>query len=361
MRLRVGLISPPFESVPPRLYGGTERVVFELARGLQSRHVETTVFASGDSTVPGRLVPVTPEALRLRVPPIGDPAAHLLSMLEIVARHADEFDLIHNHCDGWMLPLHRMTQTPIVTTLHGRLDLPDIPLPLETCKLGRYISISDSQRSPARNLNWVATIHHGLDLSRFQFHPRPGGYLAFLGRIAFEKRPDLAIAIARRAGVPLKIAAKVEPGRDQEYFDAMIRPHVDGRNVEFLGEISESEKSEFLGGALGLAFPIDWPEPFGLVMIESLACGTPVLARPLGSVPEVLRDGTTGFIDLDVTRLADRVRDLETLDRMACRRWIVERFSIERMVEDHLHVYHQAIGDRRNLVHPIGLARAGHS
>jgi glycosyltransferase involved in cell wall biosynthesis len=359
MRLRVALLAPPFESVPPRLYGGTERVVFELARGLQARHVETTVFASGDSTVPGRLVPVTGTALRLRQPPVFDVAAHQLQMLAIVAEHASEFDVIHNHNDGWMLPLHRMTTTPMLTTLHGRLDLPDLQLSLRAFREGKFISISDSQRHPAPGLNWAGTIHHGLDLTRFQFHPEPGKYLAFLGRISFEKRPDLAIQIAKQAGVPLKIAAKVETGRDQEYFESMIRPHIDGRNVEFIGEISESEKSEFLGGALGLVFPIDWPEPFGLVMIESLACGTPVLARPMGSVPEILKDCTTGYLDLDTSRLARRVHDLERIDRIGCRRWVNERFSVERMVEDHLNVYHRALGDRRNLVHSVGFARVG--
>jgi glycosyltransferase involved in cell wall biosynthesis len=359
MRLRVALLAPPFESVPPRLYGGTERVVHELVRGLQARHVETTVFASGDSTVPGRLVSVTPTALRLREPPVFDVSAHQLRMLAIVADYASEFDIIHNHNDRWMLPLLRMTNTPLLTTLHGRLDLPELQLGLRAFPEGQFISISDSQRHPAPGLHWAGTIHHGIDLSRFQFTPEPGDYLAFLGRISFEKRPDLAIAIAHQAGIPLKIAAKIETGRDREYFESMIRPHIDGRNIEFVGEISESEKSEFLGGALGLVFPIDWPEPFGLVMIESLACGTPVLARPMGSVPEILRDGTTGFLEMDISRLADRVKDLDRIDRIGCRRWVKEHFSVERMVEDHLHVYHRAVGDRRNLLHSVGLARVG--
>ncbi|MBU6374526.1 MAG: glycosyltransferase family 4 protein [Bdellovibrionales bacterium] len=349
----MALLAPPFESVPPLLYGGTERVVHELARGLHSQHIETTVFASADSTVPGRLIPVTPSALRLRNPAIHDPAPHLLDMLATVATHADDFDIIHNHNDLWMLPLHRMTKTPMVTTLHGRLDIPDIILPLRSFKEARYISISDSQRDPVRTLSWISTIHHGVDLRRFQFHPKPGNYLAFLGRISHEKRPDLAIEIAKKADIPLKIAAKIEKGRDQDYFDALIRPHIDGRQVEFIGEISESEKSEFLGNALGLVFPIDWPEPFGLVMIESLAFGTPVLARPLGSVPEILKDGVTGYMSLDIHELARRARELEHIDRSRCRRWVSERFSMERMVEDHIHVYKKAIRDRRHLIHSL--------
>ncbi len=353
MRLRIALIAPPYESVPPKLYGGTERVVHELACGLQSRHVETTVIGAGDSTVPGRLIASTPQALRLRPAPASDPALHQLASLALAASIADDFDLIHNHNDGWMLPLLRMSRTPVLTTLHGRLDQADLQMPLRAYSEARFIAISESQRSQGPALKWAATIPHGLDLSRFRFHPKPGKYLAFLGRITPEKRPDLAIRMALKADIPLKIAAKVEAGRDQEYFDAVIRPHLDGRQVEFIGEISESEKSEFLGNALALAFPIDWPEPFGLVMIESLACGTPVLARPMGSVPEVLSDGKTGFIDLDVDRLAARVRDLDKISRLECRAWVAERFSIDRMVEDHLRAYHQAISDRRNLVHSV--------
>ncbi|MEN9723378.1 MAG: hypothetical protein RJB38_1364 [Pseudomonadota bacterium] len=360
MKLRVALLAPPFESVPPKLYGGTERVVHELARGLHARQIETTVFASADSTVPGALVPIAPSALRLRQPPVHDAASFQLHALAQIAERLEGFDVIHNHNDAWMLPLHAMTDTPMLTTLHGRLDIPELQLPLKSFRGAQFISISDAQRLPAPSLPWMATIHHGIDLQRFTFEPRPGKYLAFLGRISIEKRPDLAIEIAKRAGIPLKIAAKIEPGRDHEYFRERIEPHIDGKNVEFIGEISESEKSEFLGGALGLAFPIDWPEPFGLVMIESLACGTPVLARPFGSVFEVLKNGTTGFIDADVSVLARKALELESFSRTGCRRWVAERFSLERMVEDHLNVYQRAISDRRDLLHSVGFARAHH-
>lgn len=351
MRLRVALLAPPYESVPPLLYGGTERVVHELARGLYMRNIETTVFASADSTVPGQLIPITPTALRLQKPSVKDSSPHQLKILAEVAKHLEDYDLIHNHNDSWMLPLQKMTQTPLITTLHGRLDVPDVQLPLKAYKDARFISISQSQRKPAHSLPWIANIYHGVDLKRFQFHPKPGKYLAFLGRITFEKRPDLAIKIAKKAGIPLKIAAKIDEGPDQIYFETHIQPHLDGKNVEYLGEISESEKSDFLGNSLGLTFPIDWPEPFGLVMIESLACGTPVLARPLGSVPEILKDGVTGYVDLNVDRLAARAKDLESINRITCRQWVQDRFSVERMVEDHLNVYHRAIVDRRNLLH----------
>jgi glycosyltransferase involved in cell wall biosynthesis len=346
VKLRVGLVAPLYESVPPRLYGGTERVVHELARGLHAANIETVVFASGDSTVPGRLIAPTPEALRLKSPPIQDAGPYQMRLLQAVQHHAADLDLIHNHNDYWMLPLEQMTRKPLVTTLHGRLDLPELPLALGAFPDAHYISISDSQRTPVPSLPWLRTIHHGIDLARFRFSPRPGGYLAFLGRISPEKRPDLAIRIAQQSGIPLKIAAKLEPGKDTEYFEAALKPHLDGRFIEYVGEISEPEKSDFLGNALGLAFPIDWPEPFGLVMIEALACGTPVLARPLGSVPEILTDGVTGFIDSDVQVLAQRALDLPSLDRLKCREIAARRFSIDRMIQDHLEAYRWVLESR---------------
>jgi glycosyltransferase involved in cell wall biosynthesis len=314
-------------------------VVAEIARGLHAAHVETIVFASGDSVVPGRLVATAPEALRLCEPPIPDAGPYQLRMLDLVQRHARDLDLLHNHNDYSMLPLHRMTRTPMVTTLHGRLDVPGLSMALHSIPEATFISISDSQRQPIPDIRWRRTIHHGIDLSRFRFHPKPGAYLAFLGRISPEKRPDLAIEIAKMSGIPLKIAAKIEPGKDRDYHDAKIAPQIDGRFIEYVGEISESEKSDFLGGALGLAFPIDWPEPFGLVMIESLACGTPVLARPFGSVPEILEDGVTGFIRSDIGELARRALELASLDRHRCRQEVATRFSIERMTREHLEVY----------------------
>jgi glycosyltransferase involved in cell wall biosynthesis len=311
---------------------------------LERAGVDVTVFASGDSEPEGgRLVPTVSEALRLHSVPIADPIPYHLSVLAQIAKRAKqgEFDLIHNHHDYWLMPLSSMVSTPVLTTLHGRLDLPDTLHAFDAFPENYFVSISDAQRKPLPHLNWVRTIHHGLDLDSLKFCPKPGGYLAFLGRITPDKRPEWAIEIAQRAGVPLKIAAKIEGKDSQHYFDQFILPHVDGRNVEYLGEISEAEKSDFLGHALGLVFPIDWPEPFGLVVAESLACGTPVLARPCGSIPELLESGRTGFCAWDIRELAARVADLETIDRLGCRQWVESRFSLERMTEDYIDVYQQ--------------------
>ncbi len=348
--LRVALVSPPFESVPPRLYGGTERVVNHLASGLSALGHEVTVFASGDSCPDGGvLVPYTEVALRLRNPCVSDFVPYHLKLLAEVAERAQggRFDVIHNHDDYWLMPLSKMVSTPVLTTLHGRLDLPDIAQAYLSYPQNYFISISDSQRSQLPGLQWLKTIHHGIDLSRLKFHARPGQYLAFLGRITSEKRPEWAIEIAQRAGIPLKIAAKVEGRESQEYYDTFIKPHVDGRNIEFIGEISDTEKSDFLGNALGLVFPIDWPEPFGLVVAESLACGTPVLARPCGSMNELLENGVTGFSSWDIGILAQQAAELPSLDRRLCRQWVEDHFSLERMTEDYIDAYKQLTRLRR--------------
>ncbi|MGZ3688088.1 MAG: glycosyltransferase family 4 protein, partial [Bdellovibrionota bacterium] len=329
--MRVALISPLFESVPPRLYGGTERVVYNLCRGLTEANVEVTLFASGDSFAEGSLVPVIDESLRLRRAAVQDPITYNFKMLSEVARRAHEFDVIHNHHDYWMLPLSEMTQTPLLTTLHGRLDLPEFPVAFGAFPHTHYVSISDAQRRPAPWLNWSGTIHHGIDAKDFELREKPGKYLAFLGRMSPEKRPDLAIEIAKRSGVPLKMAAKIDGPKDQDFYDRYVKQHVDGKFIEYVGEISESDKSDFLGNALALVFPIDWPEPFGLVVIESLACGTPVLARPMGSMPELLCDGVTGYCHADVKKLASHVPNLASLSRRKCREWVETRFSLQRM------------------------------
>lgn len=363
--MRVALISPLIESVPPRLYGGTERVVYNLCRGLTEADVEVTLFASGDSSVEGRVVPVVEEALRLSKIPITDINPYNLKQLATVATHAGEFDVIHNHNDYWMLPLSRMTDTPVLTTTHGRMDLPDLPAVFRSYPEMSYVSISDAQRGPLKGLRWLRTIYHGLDLDEFTFYEKPGKYLAFLGRIDLNKRPDFAIEIARRSGIPLKIAAKIEEGAGREFYEARVRPHVDGKFIEYVGEISEHEKSDFLGNALALCFPIDWPEPFGLVMIESLACGTPVLARPCGSVPELLRDGVTGFINPDVEVLATKARELPGISRKGCRQWVADKFSLRRMTEEYIHVYRHLIQfasanrNRRNFLHSVERAADG--
>lgn len=358
--MRIAMTSPLFESVPPRLYGGTERVIYNLCKGLTDANIEVVLFASGDSTVEGKVFPIVDEALRLRRVPVRDPIAYNLKMLASVARYAGDFDIIHNHHDYWMLPLSEMTATPLLSTMHGRMDLPDLPAALLEFPNSYYVSISNDQRRPLRQLQWVKTIHHGIDTSEMEFYSTPGQYLAFLGRISPEKRPDWAIEIAKRSGVPLKIAAKIEGKESHDYFDSYIKPHVDGKFIEFVGEISESEKPEFLGKALALVFPIDWPEPFGLVVIESLAFGTPVLARPCGSMPEILRDGVTGYSNLDIQILAQRVNDVHQMDRRKCRQWVEQHFSLKRMTEDYIHVYRHLAAKRFgtsrhrwNFLHPV--------
>jgi glycosyltransferase involved in cell wall biosynthesis len=362
------MISPLYESVPPRLYGGTERVIYNLCRGLSNSDIEITLFASGDSNPSCELIPVVDEALRLKEKPVLDPTAYNYKMLSMVAKRAKEFDVIHNHHDYWMLPLTAMTQTPMVTTLHGRIDLPDQPAAFSSFPKSFYVSISDSQRRPMPHLRWLNTIHHGIPVNEFKFYSKPGKYLAFLGRINIEKRPEWAIEMAYRSGVPLKIAAKIEGKESQEYYDRLIKPHVDGKFIEYVGEISESEKSDFLGNALALAFPIDWPEPFGLVVIEALACGTPVLARPCGSMPELLRNGVTGFSHLDLKVLSNRVNDISKLDRAACRNWVERKFSLQRMTEDYINVYRHVATQRTrsdrnrwNFLYPVQRIADGNS
>lgn len=341
--MKVALLAPLFESVPPRFYGGTERVVANLCKGLQSRGIDVTLFATHDSTIDVKKISVSKEALRLRKKQVVDQVPHHLKMLATVGKHASEFDIIHNHHDYWMLPLSFITRHPLLTTLHGQLQIPDIAYAFESFENCAYVSISNSQRPPLSHLPWVSTIYHGIDVDQFQFYEDPGKYLAFLGRISPEKKPEWAIEIAKKSGVPLKIAAKIEGKAGQDYFDQVIKKEIDGKFIEYVGEISENEKSEFLGNALGLTFPIDWPEPFGLVVIESLACGTPVLARPMGSVPELLRDGFTGFCDLNIQTLAKKVSMLHRISRSQCRAWVEQRFSLHRMTEDYIHVYRSLI------------------
>ncbi len=358
--MRVAMLSPLFESVPPRLYGGTERVISNLCRGLKDAHIEVVLFGSGDSCIEGQTIPVVEKALRLRKERVVDSASYSFRMLSMVAERAHEFDMIHNHHDYWMLPLSRLTQTPLVTTLHGRLDHPDLVAAYSSFPECSYVSISDCQADFLKSITWERTIYHGINVNDFVFHKNPGKYLAFLGRISAEKRPEWAIEIALQSGVPLKIAAKIEGIESQQYYDTFVKPYVDGKFIEYVGEITEAEKSEFLGNALALAFPIDWPEPFGLVMIESLACGTPVLARPSGAVPEILQDGITGYVDKDIQKLASRVKDIIKIDRNHCREWVKKNFSLQRMTEDYIRVYRHvaakgAGSDRHrwNILHPV--------
>jgi glycosyltransferase involved in cell wall biosynthesis len=335
--LKIAQVAPLFESVPPAHYGGTERVVANLADELVRSGHDVTLFASADSRTRATLVPICPRALRLDTECRDQLAWHVL-MLESVAARAEQFDLLHFHIGHFHFPLLRRLEVPHVTTLHGRLDLPELgPLYDEFSEMP-LISISDAQRQPLAAANWIATIHHGLPETLFTFQPEPGEYLAFLGRISPEKRVDRAIAIATALGWPLRIAAKVDPA-DIGYFERDVRPLLANPLVQFIGEIGDREKNGFLGRARALLFPIDWPEPFGLVMIEALACGTPIVAFRAGSVEEVVEPGRTGFIvDTEEEAIAATKRAV-TIDRRSCRRSFEQRFTARRMVERHVSVY----------------------
>lgn len=338
--MRIAQVAPLYESVPPKLYGGTERVVAYLTDECVRQGHDVTLFASGDSVTRAALVPICERSLRLEEEKIGAPLAHHIRMLEMVAREASNFDIVHFHIDYLHFPVTRRQGIASVTTLHGRLDIPDLhPLFREFADMP-LVSISDAQREPMPWASWIQTIHHGLPENLYRPQEGPGKYLAFLGRISPEKRLDRAIEIARSAGIPLKIAAKID-GTDREYFDVKIRKLLDDPLVEYIGEIGESEKSEFLGNACALVFPIDWPEPFGLVMIEAMACGTPVVAYRWGSVPEIVDHGVTGFTVDNFHEAVNAVQRACSLDRIAIRRVFEERFSVSRMASNYLSVYRQ--------------------
>jgi glycosyltransferase involved in cell wall biosynthesis len=339
--LRIAQVAPLSESVPPKLYGGTERVVSTLTEELVRQGHDVTLFASGDSRTSATLVAPVPRALRLSK--CVDPLALHLLLVEQVAQRADEFDIIHFHTAPLHFSIARRLTVPHVTTLHGRLDLPELASLYNEFNDIPFVSVSDAQRAPLPRQNWIGTVHHGLPNRELQFGTGSGGYLAFLGRISPEKRVDRAIAIAKACGCPLKIAAKVDPA-DERYFEREIKPLLDHPLVEYCGEISERQKGEFLGGATALLFPIDWPEPFGLVMIESLACGTPVVAIRGGSVQEVLEHGVSGFICDNLDEAIDATRRIHTLDRRACRRAFERRFSATRMAEEYVRLYRRLAG-----------------
>ena len=298
---------------------------------------EVTLFASGDSQTAARLVAVTPKALRLGEED-ADPYVSLMLELGMVFDEADQFDVIHSHVDYFALPFARHVTTPVVTTLHGRLDLPGLPTIYERYGEAPVVSISDSQREPLPGANWVATVYNGTDLRRFTFNERGGDTFAFVGRICPEKNIEGAIAIARRTGVPLRIAAKVDPA-DADYHETVIEPLIDGRLVEYLGELGDEDKNELLGSSRALLFPVDWPEPFGLAMAEAMACGTPVLALRRGSVPEVVEDGVTGFVRDSEDELAAVAHDVDRLSRRACRQRVESHFSVDVMTDGYEAVY----------------------
>jgi glycosyltransferase involved in cell wall biosynthesis len=333
----IAQIAPLAEAVPPRFYGGTERVIHWLTEELVALGHDVTLFASGDSVTSARLESVWPRALRLDGS-VRDPNALHMAMLERVRQQANEFDFLHFHLDYYPFSLFCRQPVPFVTTLHGRLDLPEHEPVFATFPSLPVISISDSQRRPVAQANWIKTIYHGLPRELLMPVPATPGYFAFLGRIAPEKGIDRAISIARRCGVPLRIAAKVDK-MDREYFNEKIRPQLDGRSVEYIGEITDREKSEFLSGAVALLDPIDWPEPFGIVMIEAMACGTPVIAFNRGSIPEVIDEGVTGFIVEDEEGSIGAFNRLSQLSREKIRQRFEQRFTARRMALEYLAAY----------------------
>jgi glycosyltransferase involved in cell wall biosynthesis len=335
--MHIAQIAPLTEAVPPKLYGGTERVVSWLTEELIALGHEVTLFASGDSQTSAKLEAMWPRALRLDGA-VRDPNALHMMMLERVYQRSSDFDVLHFHLDYYPFSLFSRQATPFVTTLHGRLDLPEHQPVFDTFNTVPVVSISDSQRRPLPQAHWVRTVHHGLPDRLLMPKSIKPSYFAFLGRIAPEKGIDRAIRIAEHCGVPLKVAAKVDRA-DQDYYDEQIRPMMKGANVEFIGEINDKDKSEFLSGAVALLVPIDWPEPFGLVMIEAMACGTPVIAFNRGSVPEVIDDGLTGFIVEDINGAIGAVDRLDHLSRAKIRGQFEKRFTARRMAQDYLGVY----------------------
>jgi glycosyltransferase involved in cell wall biosynthesis len=339
--MRIAQVCPLYESCPPRLYGGTERIVYYLTEELIQLGHEVTLFASGDSRTSALLEAPCEQALRLNET-CKDPLVYHMTMLHRVRRRATNFDLIHFHTDYLHFPLFAECWDKTLTTLHGRLDLPDLPVIMREFSMMPLVSISAAQQAPLPWANWYRTVQHGLPRDLHRLGSGAGGYLAFLGRIAPEKRPDRAIAIAREASMPLQIAAKVDPV-DRDYFACEIAPLLQDPLVEFIGEIGEAEKSPFLGDAAALLFPIDWPEPFGLVLIEAMATGTPVIAFGCGSVPEIIEDGLTGFIVDDIAGAVAAVPLAKQLDRRAIRRRFEERFTADRMARDYLALYRRVL------------------
>jgi glycosyltransferase involved in cell wall biosynthesis len=340
--MKIAQVAPLYESVPPKYYGGSERVVSYLTEELVRQGHDVTLFASGDSITSARLIAACRRSLRLDKNCV-DQLAHHIRMLDLLFRDARDFDIVHFHIDYLHFPLTRREGIRSVTTLHGRLNIPDLAPLYREFRDMPVVSISDSQRRPLPWIGWQATVHHGLPENLYKFQEKPNGYLAFLGRISPEKRVDRAIQIARRTGMEIKIAAKVDD-TDREYFETVVEPLLKDPLTEYLGEIGDGEKGDFLGRARALLFPIDWPEPFGLVMIEAMACGTPIIAYANGSVPEVIEHGVTGFLVEDLDDAVRAVQRIPTISRRRCREVFEERFSARRMAHDYVAVYERLIG-----------------
>jgi glycosyltransferase involved in cell wall biosynthesis len=371
--MRIAQLAPPLEKVPPVGYGGTERVIYTLTEELIKRGHDVTLFASGDSQTSAHLVPTVERAAWHDQPPLSEFVPLWSVVVGKALRHLDDFDVAHSHLDHFGFSLSRQSRTPVVTTLHGRLDLPELePVFCEFAEVP-LVSISDAQRAPVSWANFVGTVYHGIDLNRFTYNAQPGEYLAFLGRVSAEKGLHTAIRIARKTGMPLKVAARMPlPFRDDanvradwEYWEQVVEPLL-GSDIELIGEVGGDEKDEFLGNAAALLFPIDWPEPFGLVMIEALACGTPVLALSRGSVCEVIRDGVTGFVRDTDDELVEAVCNLGAIDRASCRREVERRFSPGAMAEAYEAVYEglvevNAEAGRKSRIIDLGSLSANHT
>jgi glycosyltransferase involved in cell wall biosynthesis len=339
--MRIAQIAPLFESIPPQLYGGTERVVSVLTEELVSRGHDVTLFASGDSVTSATLAPCSTRSLRLDGSVTDHVALTTIELARVFDRQG-EFDMIHNHVDYFAFPFARQRRTPMITTTHGRLDLDEIRNVYDYFAEAPLVSISNAQREPLPAGHWLGTVYNGIDFSVFNLHPEPGKYLAFLGRISPEKRPDRAIEIARALDMPLKIAAKVDSA-DKDYFDHVVKPHLSHPLIEFVGEVGDRDKDEFLGNAYAYLFPIDWPEPFGLTMVEAMACGTPVVATNCGSVPEIIEDGVSGYICRSLRELIDSVAAAPRLDRAGCRAYAEARFSAKAMTDGYERIYSQML------------------
>ncbi len=344
--MRIAQVAPLQIAVPPKKYGGTERVIATLTEALVRLGHDVTLFASADSKTIATLAPMLKREIFFN--PTVDSAAHHIAMLhEIYTRRASEFDVIHSHLDYFTLPFTRLSATPTVLTLHGRLDHEEVVRVFSEYPEANYVSISDDQRKPLPQLNWVSTVHHGIDVDRIKPSYKQGDYLCFVGRMSPEKRPDLAIEVAKRVGMKLKLAAKVDH-TEEEYFKREIEPLMDHPLIEWLGEVNEEQKRELMAGAYALILPIDWPEPFGIVFIEALACGTPVVASPRGSVPEILKDGLTGFSGCTVDELVAAVHNVKLISRRGCRAYAKRRFDTRRMALEYMNVYARVQG-RENL------------
>lgn len=339
--MKIAQISPLYESVPPKMYGGTERVVAYLTEELVKQGHEVTLFASGDSTTSAKLVSHTSEGLRLKN--VQDPLAHHIVQMQYVAEQAHEFDILHFHTDYLHFPFSSFFGKPHLTTLHGRLDIPDLVYVYHKFKDQPIVSISNAQRKGIPiAANWVGTVYHGLPEDLYQRGKGEGDYVAFIGRISPEKRPDRAIQIAKEAGVKIKIAAKIDKA-DEDYYQTMIKQLMEQPHVEFIGEMGEDQKGEFLGNAKALLFPIDWPEPFGMVLIEAMACGTPVIAYNHGSVPEVVDRGESGFIVNSIPEAVRAVENIDLIDRKKVRETFEKRFSAGVMASNYVKLYEAQI------------------